>query len=356
MAKIKSMALTLLCAGIVLGVGYLVIVESGKKVLEKERILEEAEYESTSSNIFYGKIEEDIELFPWNYYPEDEIAAGNHYLEGEDSAGIHPDFYRILLDYGESPEETRERADWYLYQMIACESHVRTEDVWKVYQKNQKKIVDSLIMTENSPMGSVYFYRDTLELNQRQYQVRIACSEWNIVSFICQESREEERDREQWEKGKDRLVKTLEESEKELAAYFDYMVLLSNQDFFSMYSKNGDYVNGHMEGLRWLNNILEQKTGTDHMPGELKDLTEAWGFYDSPELYDENKAKDAEYEVEKTGAVPSTDAPEETEGYSYQIVELKDMILLLMQGEYTIGIYYDPVRQDFCGYNYFYEY
>ena len=109
MAKIKSRALTLLCAGIVLGVGYLVIVESGKKVLEKERILEEAEYESTSSNIFYGKIEEDIELFPWNYYPEDETAAGNHYLEGEDSAGIHPDFYRILLDYGESPEETREK-------------------------------------------------------------------------------------------------------------------------------------------------------------------------------------------------------------------------------------------------------
>ena len=42
--------------------------------------------------------------------------------------------------------------------------------------------------------------------------------------------------------------------------------------------------------------------------------------------------------------------------YSYQVVELKDMILLLVQGELTIGIYYDPVNQAFCGYNYFSEY
>ena len=41
--------------------------------------------------------------------------------------------------------------------------------------------------------------------------------------------------------------------------------------------------------------------------------------------------------------------------YSYQVVELKDMILLLVQGDMTIGVYYDPVNQLFCGYNYFYE-
>ena len=43
-------------------------------------------------------------------------------------------------------------------------------------------------------------------------------------------------------------------------------------------------------------------------------------------------------------------------GYSYQIVELKDMILLLMQGQETLGVYYDPIAQRFCGYNFFYEY
>ena len=42
--------------------------------------------------------------------------------------------------------------------------------------------------------------------------------------------------------------------------------------------------------------------------------------------------------------------------YSYQIVELKNMILLLMQGEETLGIFYDPMEQRFCGYNFFYEY
>lgn len=185
MIKIKSMALTFLCAAIILGAGYLVIVESGKKVLEKERILEETRYESTSSNIFYGKIEEDIELFPWNYYPDNETVSE-----------VYPQFYQMLLDYGDSMEEAKEKTDWYLYQMIACESHERVEDIWKVYQKKQKKIVDSLVMTENSPIGPVYFYQDMLEVNQSQYQVRIACSEWHIVSFICQEISAEEWDRE----------------------------------------------------------------------------------------------------------------------------------------------------------------
>ena len=54
MHRLKSILLTLFCAGIILGAGYLVIVESGKKVLEKERTLEEASYEGASSNIFYG--------------------------------------------------------------------------------------------------------------------------------------------------------------------------------------------------------------------------------------------------------------------------------------------------------------
>lgn len=67
-------------------------------------------------------------------------------------------------------------------------------------------------------------------------------------------------------------------------------------------------------------------------------------------------SKGMEYDKEVTAVQPSEEVLEETEGYSYQIVELKDMILLLMQGEHTIDIYYDPVRQRFCGYNYFNEY
>ena len=48
-----------------------------------------------------------------------------------------------------------------------------------------------------------HFYQDMLEVNQSQYQVRIACSEWHIVSFICQEISAEEWDRARWEEGKD---------------------------------------------------------------------------------------------------------------------------------------------------------
>ena len=88
MRRVKSMLLTVLCMGLILGAGYFVIVESGQKVLEKERVLEESSYEDTSSNIFYGKIEENIELFPWSYYPE----------EGEERIlGEYPRFQEAVL-------------------------------------------------------------------------------------------------------------------------------------------------------------------------------------------------------------------------------------------------------------------
>lgn len=42
--------------------------------------------------------------------------------------------------------------------------------------------------------------------------------------------------------------------------------------------------------------------------------------------------------------------------YSYQVVELKDMILILVQGDAAMGLYFDPINQKFCGYNFFYEF
>ena len=125
MHRVKSLFLTLFCAGIILGAGYLVIVKSGQKVLERERILEESVYEDTSSNIFYGKIEEDVELFPWSYYPKDSTS---------EITGDFPKFQAMAWeDWDEETEaELREAQNWYLYQMIGWQSDMPGEEVWEL--------------------------------------------------------------------------------------------------------------------------------------------------------------------------------------------------------------------------------
>lgn len=340
MHRIKSLFLTLLCAGMILGAGYLVIVKSGQKVLERERILEESMYEDTSSNIFYGKIEEDIELFPWSYYPQDNTA---------ENIGDFPKFQAMgIEEWDEEVEaEVKEAQDWYLYQMIGCQSGMSAEEVWELYHNSQKSIMDSMIRVDNSPFGpvTIYFYQDTMQLGEQQYQIRIACSDWNIISFNCFKYRDgQERDREAWAEGKEKLVGILEKSEEQFAEYYKYMLLLRDQDLMVTYD---DGISTYLQSLYWLEAIMDGKEyGSDYISDDIRNMMEDWMPVSS-----------------EKGNVNMSDGGSETEtvmdaksSYSYQIVDLKDMILLLMQGEETLGIFYDPMEQRFCGYNFFYEY
>ncbi len=347
MHRVKSLFLTLLCAGMILAAGYLVIVQSGQKVLERERILEESVYEDTSSNIFYGKIEEDIELFPWSYYPQDKTA--------ENTEGF-PRFQAIDLDQWteEAEAELKEAQNWYLYQMIGWESGMSAEEVWSLYHNSQKSIMDSMVKVDNSPYGpaTIYFYQDIVPLGEQQYQIRIACSDWNLISFNCFKYRSgQERDREAWAEGKEKLVSILEKSEEQLAEYYRYMILLRNQELMTTFDEKKGYISTCLQSLYWLEKIMAgQDYGYESISNEIRDIMEDdWVLADSEKETTvlNNKAESSGEAEAMVNAASS---------YSYQIVELKNMILLLMQGEETLGIFYDPMEQRFCGYNFFYEY
>ena len=340
MHRLKSILLTLFCAGIILGAGYLVIVESGKKVLEKERTLEEASYEGASSNIFYGKIEDGIEVFPWNYFPQ----------EGEEKVlGAYPRFQETFAIWDNGSEESlKESQEWYLCRLVGWATETEPREVWDWCQRNQKSFMGNMVMVEDAPISWIYFYQEMLELGGKQYQVRVACSEWNIISFHCAECPEgQERDRDAWKQGTEKLVQVLESSEEELEKYFNYMVLLRNQDAATVVNLNGEQINTYLESLHWLENILSKSPSkTLSVPEEVSEVLEAYGYYYT------NEAKDKEGDSSKQAVLEKDGEP----GYSYQIVELEDKILLLMQGEQTLGVYYDPITQRFCGFNFFYDY
>ncbi len=344
MRRVKSMLLTVGCAGMILGAGYFVIVKSGQKVLEKERVLEESVYEDTSSNIFYGKIEENIELFPWNCYPE----------EGEEKIlGEYPRFGELVLQGNDKniEEELKSLQEWYLCQLIAWECDTSIDNVRSWYTKNETNIMDHMVMVDNFQNGFLYFYQDILQLEEKQFQVRIACNEWNIISFICMEYRNgQKRDWNVWEQGKEKLVTVLESMEEEMKEYFEYMLALRYQGLIAFYDdKSGEYSNTYLEGFHWLKEILRGKQSEDvYIPEEIQLIFEKLGYYakEQAQVSLSDDVEKEEHNVENAEL-----------DYSYQIVELKNMILLLMQREQqTLGVYYDPIAQRFCGYNFFYEY
>ncbi|MCI9448042.1 MAG: hypothetical protein HFH36_11785 [Lachnospiraceae bacterium] len=374
MRDMKSIVLTLLCAMVILGMGYLGIVDRGKQILRSESVPERARYENAGSKIFYGKIEDDIEIFPWNYFPEDRVQrevevtpiflteesfVEQYFPEGacaieagetETQPGSAVDMAESVAGDAlvDSVPELRVQGyiatDYYFSELISCETGVDMEEVFGWFQEKGRHILQNMIMTESVSVGTIYFYRGILELCGKKFQVRIACSDWNIINFVCAEYRSgDRREQKAWKEGKKKMVEALEESEESFAKYFAYMSQLNDMGYPTIYLVDDVYENAYLYGFRWLEDIMQGNGEDEELAKGISQWDKEWRAIFQPD-------KDA-----GDGSVQDVNQ-EDSVDYSYQVVELKDMILLLVQGDAAMGLYFDPINRKFCGYNFFYQY
>lgn len=315
--RVEPVFLTLLCTVLILGIGYVGIVKGGRLLLGNEQKPEKTEFEDTGSKVFYGKIEEDIQLFPWNYYGQNEIQGT---MES------------VIGDYQDA--EALEEVVQYM-EAYCC--GVEKEVIEAVYQQKQSSIVNSMKICETES-GYFFFYQDILEVEGIQYQVKLALGEQCILSFSCTEYQKEDiRTIQQWEEGEKMLADMLERYQWQIG---DRMYNIQYPYGEYLYKNNGArkemanvYVNSYIENMTIVNNML---TGKYEEIEENESVDGAAG----------SVIQDADWlEMQKIDIAE--------EGYSYQVIELNDMILLLLQGEYNMGLFFDPVRQEFCGFNYF---
>lgn len=338
MHSLKSILLTLLCAALILCLGYLGIVETGRQILKGESLPEQAEYEDVGSNIFYGKIEDDVEIFPWNYYAKDgqNLEKGIPGLLVEEIVTAQ---YGIV-DYITEDEKVN-AIDGYFGQLISYQTGVDIAEVMEWFEKNDKHIFYNMSVAREASTGDIYFYQEILELGGKNYQVQIACGEMTLMSFSCiAYDSTDHREQEAWKAGKEKMISVLEQSEQPLAEYFAYMADLFYMPV-STYAIADDtydiYQNLYIQGFYWLDTMIQQRIEAEELAENIRDWRTNW----EDETWGDKVISEGEIE--------------ETLNYTYQVVELKDRILLLMQGQTTIGIFYDPIAQKFCGYNYFYE-
>lgn len=352
MRNLRSMLITFVCAAVILGLGYLGIVERGKHILSSESVPERVGYEDVGSKIFYGKIEDNIEIFPWNYYSE-----VDHTIKGVIPAFMEEELFlnqyvpekTYAIEDVESDETYYylqepylNAADSYFGELIAYEAGVEKEDVYEWFQEKGNHILENLVVKENTPVGMIFFYQDILQLGGKEYQVRIACSDWNVINFICAEyNTEDKRERKEWKEGKEKVVEVLEQSEDSLSAYFSFMSKLKDMGAPTVYIVNGEYTNAYLYGFRWLENIMQGREEDDELSLEIEKWLLEW-----ENIYSEETGSNFIGEEKVEYSV----------NYSYQVVELKDMILILVQGDAAMGLYFDPINQKFCGYNFLYEF
>lgn len=321
--------LTLLCSVLILGVGYVGIVKVGELLLSNEEEPKKAEFESNGSNIFYGQIEDDILLYPWNYYGQNEREMTLDELNPEMTETVQQEM-EVYVPY--------------------CTGKV-WDTIHNIYEQNPQRVVENTKICDAEYLYYC-FYQDRLEIQGKIYQVKLAFNDIKTYSFSCMEYREEDvRGTKEWEEGKELLTEMLDKYQKEVIdIIYDMQFMYWNADAYDDIWWQNAYAAEYVRRLDILNWMLEatkdEKGGTSSLEAAVHEkMEETIGVDENgADLYEEKNKVEGEEDFQA-----------ELEGnYTCQVLELNDMIILLIQGDGILaGVFYDPVNQVFCGYNFF---
>lgn len=304
MKTVRSLLLTLVCAAVILAVGYGGIILSGEQVLKSPSEPERVIMTGNLSNLFYSRLEDDIVLYPWNYYTEEEVA---------DEEGGWREYMMSYDPYLESNV---------LYALIAMVADVDHYVVSQWYDTQNKTILGSMrqgIYPDGNPAG-FYFYEDRLSLEGQEYEVKLASNGINIVSFSCIPVREEGiQETEEWAENREKFRVWIE--------------------------KNSSRINDLLASVLWIYNSIIEVNDWYLYTGML------WDFFDETESADKGYVYDSVWKEELYAILKAyglEDSP-------IQMIELKDSILLLMEGDITVGLYYDVLKQRIIGFHLFFQ-
>lgn len=319
MKLFKSILITFFCAVAVLIIGYAGIVLSGEQILQVPSEPEPVTMEGDISGLFYSKIEDDIQLYPWNYYPgkQDNTAAEgdspptNVFSEKDTASGPFEE-YSLFLEND------------VFYMLIALAADVDPQEVSQWYGQQGKTIMMNMVQgREENEAVDVFFYDEAIRLNGKEYQVEISCNQWSIISFSCiQQQDENVKKTEKWKEQKEILAKWMEENPGKMELIYS-----------SMYNMNNYYDRGE-----WI------------------DLSRYVELYQKclDEIHNAVVSGGEEWEKEQTETEIILEM-KDNEGLRVQMIELKDSLLLVTESDITMGIYYDVLKQRVTGFHFFWD-
>lgn len=332
MKTLKPILITLLCGAAILLAGYTGIIFGGEWVLTNPTEPELVTMRGNASSLFYSRLEDDIQLYPWNYYPQnaDEKTLSEQELDMEEG------FFLAYNPYLETD---------LFYVLISIAADVTYEEVDRWYEEQQKTIVGSMVKGETDERQlPLYFYEDILTLRGTDYEVRISCEQVRITSFSCIPCRDVGiKETEEWKENQEQLTERLEKhSEEALQVYFAMYDLYYTVDIAEDW---GDYLAIYVEYVRKFGEQLLQ--AEQEKARQIKEE-------DSGSKETEVKVSEAANReiYDSLGIVDIIGNDVDDVLNSMQVIELQDSILLVLESDLTVGLYYDVLRQRIVGFHF----
>ena len=315
MKMFKSILITLICACAVLAIGYAGIIFCGGQILKISSEPEQVTTTGNLSSLFYSRMEDDIQLFPWNFYPGEE--SKKQYGDNMDAGSDRQD---LEANVGPFSEYSFYLENNVFYTLISLAADVEHQEVSRWYNEQNRTIMGSMVEGKQDGMSAgVYFYDDTIRLNGKVYRVKIACAAGYMLSFSCIRQQEGVKETEEWREQKEILTKQMQENPEWISLSCAYLYEAS-----MYYMKNWEEWYLYVDLYR---NYLdaEEMEISEHVAA-LIDKGDVFGIY----------ATDNQFE-----------------DMSVQIIELQDSLLLVVEKDITMGIYYDVLQQRVTGFHFF---
>lgn len=308
---------TMACALVILGLGFAGIALGSEAVLKTSQEPEKVTMSGDISNLFYSRIEDGVQLHPWNYYTE-VSATGNEEKASDVLAGTED----------------------VLFSLIAVAADVETWDVIQWYQNQNTNILDEVeARFVESAQDEFFFYDDVIRLNGRKYHVKFCTNTSSILSFSCIRTKEENvRDSEQWSRNKEQL--------SELVQNNDALLDVLWQEMNEMWWNAFDIWN-------W-GNCIEMYLMLDTCFQELKEDGDVIHFeYNGGDIVRIGGSNSKDEMVEIAMQKKGTNADNGGVGFDPQIVELEDCVLLMSGNYQEQAVYYDVMEQKVVGFHFF---
>lgn len=323
MKIVKSMLVTIVCALVILALGYGGILLSGEQVLKSPTEPEAVTMTGSISHLFYSRLEDDVSLYPWNYYPEEQAA--------EVSLDQKEKFY---ARYGGELEQN------VLYPLISIAADVDQEEVSAWYEDKGQTIIGGMKqgVGQDGSAVELYFYDDVVSLSGMQYQVKIACNSLMLLSFSCIPCWDDAvKDTEEWNEKKELFRESIAKNPEYMLVAYEYMAAgykeisgspLAWYMYVDMYACDRDMVRETLKKQALLQDIAATENGSVSDSGNVAEYSYKTQIATSDDWI-------------RLGEIP------------VQMIELKDCVILVMGSDFTVGLYYDVIGQRVVGFHYF---
>lgn len=296
----------LLMTCVIIFAGYRALAVAGNYFIISDNTIKTYPLENVDSYVFYSQTDSELTLYPWNYYDSAEPLSSLELLYPDKAL---TDFMLVNSDY------LYNTIRYYFYKTVplSVKEEILTSGS-SLYEIMDFQNIIGKLKAKTLGTTDYYFYDETINILGINYRLSFSFGNY-LYSFQCRQELDADMySRDNMQLGNEYLSNFIHYNEQE-----NLNLLLL--DIFT--SEN------------YLENYALTYIDADNISFNLSDER-----IEDSELYSKNNS-----------SIPYTDDNTEKISYSsYQIVETKDELLLIL-ADNNIVLHFDPINRMFTGFN-----